>query len=67
MHNENIHQRHLEAQKKYSLIRERVNDFGQFLNPSKKSFKMNSMAQANTEVCSLEVILGLRLLARVNE
>jgi hypothetical protein len=28
---------------------------------------MNSMAQANTEVCSLEVSLGLGLLARVNE
>jgi hypothetical protein len=69
MHNENIHQRHPEAQKKESLIRERVNDFGQFLNPFKKSFKMNSTtrAQANTEVCCLEVSLGLGVLARVNE
>jgi len=65
MQNENIHQRHPEAPKKkiHWVERERVNDFGQFLNP----FKMNSMAQANTEVCSLEVSLGLGLLAWVNE
>jgi hypothetical protein len=48
--------------KKNSLIRERerANDFGQFLNPFKKSFKMNSMAQANTDCC-LEVSLELGL------
>jgi hypothetical protein len=57
----------LNPKKINSLVRERVNDFGQFLNPFKKSFKMNFMAQANTEVCSLEVSLGLGLLARVNE
>jgi len=56
----------LKPKNKNSLIRERVNDFGQFLNPFKKSFKMNSMAQANTEVCCLEVSLGLGSLASVN-
>jgi hypothetical protein len=50
MHNENIHDRHPEAKKIiHWLERERANDFGQFLNPFKKSFKMNSMAQANTD------------------
>ncbi len=61
MHNENIHDRHPEAKKIiHWLERERANDFGQFLNPFKKSFKMNSMAQANTDCC-LEVSLELGL------
>lgn len=62
MHNENIHHRHPEAKKIiHWLEKERESQWlWPIFKSIKKSFKMNSMAQANTEVCSLEVSLGFR-------